>query len=220
MDVVIGSDNVISRLGMRALLEQVEGVRILAGTNVLEACGSTWDRVVDAVVLDANFSLETARVAASILARLEGVAVVLVGHSPAAVWMAARVNSGRALILDSSITADGLVAAVRVCRKELADSAAGNGSGRSGNHDTQPWRNRKQEELPEAQLSPREWEVLSLMATGCMDKDIARELVLSLHTVKGHVRNVLRKLEVPNRAAAAAAFVALIPPAVPSLTPR
>ncbi len=220
MDVVIGSDNVISRLGMRALLEQVEGVRILAGTNVLEACGSTWDRAVDAVVLDANFSLETARVAASILARLEGVAVVLVGHSPAAVWMAARVNSGRALILDASITADGLVAAVRVCRKELADSAAGNGSGRSGNHDTQPWRNRKQEELPEAQLSPREWEVLSLMATGCTDKDIARELVISLHTVKGHVRNVLHKLEVPNRAAAAAAFVALIPPAVPSLNPR
>jgi DNA-binding NarL/FixJ family response regulator len=218
MDVVIGSDNVISRLGMRALLEQVEGVRILAGTSVLEACGSTLDRAVDAVVLDANFSLETARVAASILARFEGTAVVLVGHSPAAVWMAARVNSGRALILDSAITADGLVAAMRVSRKELADSAAGNGSDRSGNHDTQSWRNRKQEELPQAQLSSREWEVLSIMAAGRTDKEIARELVLSQHTVKGHVRSVLRKLQVPNRTAAAAAFVALIPPAFTTFT--
>ena len=113
MDVVIGSDNVISRLGIGALLKQAKGVRIVADTNVIEACGSTWDRAVDAVVLDANFSLETARVAATMLARNEGVGVVLVGNSPAAVWMAERVNSGRALILDSAITADGLIAAVR-----------------------------------------------------------------------------------------------------------
>lgn len=219
MDVVIGSDNVISRLGIGALLKQAKGVRIVADTNVIEACGSTWDRAVDAVVLDANFSLETARVAATMLARLEGVGVVLVGNSPAAVWMAERVNSGRALILDSAITADGLMAAVRGSRTELSDSNGGNGSGGSGNHNTQPWRNRMHKR-PQALLSPREWEVLSLMATGYTDKAIAKELVLSHHTVKGHVRNVLRKLEVPNRAGAAATFVALIPPAIPSITPR
>jgi DNA-binding NarL/FixJ family response regulator len=56
------------------------------------------------------------------------------------------------------------------------------------------------------------------MARGYADKGIARELVLSYHTVKGHVRNVLRKLRVPNRTAAAAAFVALVTPAVPSFT--
>jgi len=219
MDVVIGSDNVISRLGIGALLKQAKGVRIVADTNVIEACGSTWDHAVDAVVLDANFSLETARVAATMLARNEGVGVVLVGNSPAAVWMAERVNSGRALILDSAITADGLMAAVRGSRTELSDSTGGNGGGGSGNHNTQPWRNRMHER-PEALLSPREWEVLTLMATGYTDKQMAKELVLSYHTVKGHVRNVLRKLEVPNRAAAAATFVALIPPAIPSITPR
>lgn len=52
-------------------------------------------------------------------------------------------------------------------------------------------------------LSSREVEVLRLLAAGHTNARIADELVLSVNTVKTHVRNVLRKLEVPSRAAAA-----------------
>lgn len=53
-------------------------------------------------------------------------------------------------------------------------------------------------------LSPREIEVLRLVAAGRTDAQIARELVLSAHTVHRHVSNIRTKLGVPSRAAAAA----------------
>jgi pimeloyl-ACP methyl ester carboxylesterase/DNA-binding CsgD family transcriptional regulator len=53
-------------------------------------------------------------------------------------------------------------------------------------------------------LTPREREVLQLVAEGKSDADIARELVLSPHTVHRHVANILRKLGLHSRAAAAA----------------
>jgi pimeloyl-ACP methyl ester carboxylesterase/DNA-binding CsgD family transcriptional regulator len=53
-------------------------------------------------------------------------------------------------------------------------------------------------------LTPRETEVLRLVASGLSNREIASSLVLSEHTVHRHVANVLRKLAQSSRAAAAA----------------
>jgi ATP/maltotriose-dependent transcriptional regulator MalT len=53
-------------------------------------------------------------------------------------------------------------------------------------------------------LSPRELEVLQLVAQGLGDAEIAERLVLSPHTVHRHVANVRAKLRLPSRAAAVA----------------
>jgi len=53
-------------------------------------------------------------------------------------------------------------------------------------------------------LSPREREVLELVAEGLSNREIARRLVLSEHTVHRHVANLLNKLGVSSRAAAVA----------------
>src|SRR6266511_842849 len=52
-------------------------------------------------------------------------------------------------------------------------------------------------------LSPREREVLALVADGLSNPHIAVQLGLSEHTVKRHVANILLKLELPTRTAAA-----------------
>lgn len=54
-----------------------------------------------------------------------------------------------------------------------------------------------------ADLTPREQEVLNLIAANATDKEIAEHLSLSLHTVKTHVRNILSKLHAVNRRHAA-----------------
>jgi len=54
------------------------------------------------------------------------------------------------------------------------------------------------------ELTARERDVLRLVAEGKSDGDIARELVISPHTVHRHVANILRKLGLNSRAAAAA----------------
>ena len=55
-----------------------------------------------------------------------------------------------------------------------------------------------------AELTPREREVLRLVAAGRTDQQIADALFLSPRTVEWHVRNVLGKLGVTNRTQAAA----------------
>ena len=55
-----------------------------------------------------------------------------------------------------------------------------------------------------AVLTPRELDVLRLVAQGLSNPDIARRLVLSEHTVHRHLANILRKLSLSSRAAAAA----------------
>ena len=58
-------------------------------------------------------------------------------------------------------------------------------------------------DTPLGELSGRELEVLALVAQGLTNNDIAQRLVLSEHTVNRHVANILRKLALPSRAAAA-----------------
>jgi DNA-binding NarL/FixJ family response regulator len=53
-------------------------------------------------------------------------------------------------------------------------------------------------------LTPREREVLTLVAQGLSNPDIAQQLFLSEHTVHRHLANILRKLGLSSRAAAAA----------------
>ena len=53
-------------------------------------------------------------------------------------------------------------------------------------------------------LTPRESDVLALLARGLSNKDVARELGLGLRTVEGHVSNVLAKLGVASRTEAVA----------------
>ena len=53
-------------------------------------------------------------------------------------------------------------------------------------------------------LTPREREVLALISRRLTNREIAEELVLEVGTVKNHVHNLLKKLEVDNRYEAAA----------------
>ena len=57
---------------------------------------------------------------------------------------------------------------------------------------------------PFTELTQRELQVLKLIAHGLGNPQIAQELVISEHTVKGHVSNILSKLHLADRTQAAA----------------
>jgi DNA-binding NarL/FixJ family response regulator len=62
----------------------------------------------------------------------------------------------------------------------------------------------RSERLPAfPELSEREQEILSLIAKGQSNAEIAAKLVLSLKTVQNHVSNILNKLQLADRVQAA-----------------
>lgn len=60
-----------------------------------------------------------------------------------------------------------------------------------------------------SELSPREIQVVSLMADGLGNEEIAAILDLSADTVKVHARRIATKLEVSGRSSTRAAIVAV-----------
>ena len=60
-------------------------------------------------------------------------------------------------------------------------------------------RYKTQTEVAEAMLTIREKEILVAIASGAGNSDIAEELRISLHTVKTHIYNIYRKIDVRNR---------------------
>jgi DNA-binding NarL/FixJ family response regulator len=59
---------------------------------------------------------------------------------------------------------------------------------------------------PLAQLTPREWEILELLRSGLTTNQVAAQLFVTPVTVRSHVSAILRKLRVPDRAAAISLF--------------
>jgi len=63
---------------------------------------------------------------------------------------------------------------------------------------------RKPVENADADLSPREGEVLQLVSQGATNKEIADSLFISENTVKTHLHSIMEKLHLANRSQAAA----------------
>lgn len=98
-------------------------------------------------------------------------------------------------LLDDDDGAERERAAARACFERLGARAAlraldGHGAG--------------SDDVPDHGLSPREREVLELVARGLTNRDIAGELFLSEKTVARHVSNIFTKLGVSSRSAATA----------------
>jgi DNA-binding NarL/FixJ family response regulator len=73
---------------------------------------------------------------------------------------------------------------------------------------------------PTGHLTPREAEVLRLLARGDTNQEIAHELVIATRTTHAHVGAILRKLNVRNRGRAAAWFLTHLPDSTSSTRPE
>jgi DNA-binding NarL/FixJ family response regulator len=68
------------------------------------------------------------------------------------------------------------------------------------------WRPLVADDTFQHRLTSREWEVLELLAQGSTTSEIADRLVLSASAVRAHITSIVRKLRVPDRAAAIELF--------------
>ena len=159
------------------------------------------DIPVDAILVDSTgepFESFLDSVIASGLA--SDFTVILMVEPASLAALSAALGAGVRAVLPNDISPDQLVAALEAARSGLVvfhptQSLAPvntNGFPRS------PARSQALEELAEA-LTPRESEVLQMLASGLGNKEIAAKLAISEHTVKFHVASILGKLGATSR---------------------
>lgn len=196
MRIVIAEDSVLLRAGLTRLLGDA-GEEVVAAVGDAEALLETVERhhpdlaIVD-VRMPPSFSDEGLRAAIEIRKRLPEVAVLVlsqyVEERYAAELLAGPTNGIGYLLKDRVADVSEFVSAVR---------RVGEGGTALDPEVVSQILARSRRRDPLDQLTPREREVLSLMAEGRSNAAVAEHLYLSASAVEKHVSSIFAKLDLP-----------------------
>ncbi|MBW8482298.1 response regulator [Actinomadura parmotrematis] len=195
--LLVADDHPVVRAGLRAVLEGEPDLRVVAeAATAEEAVARAAAGDVDVVLMDLRFGggMTGAEATAAIGARPGAPRVLVVTTYDTDADVLPAIEAGATGYLLKDAPPGELAAAVRTAadgRAALAPAVA----------DRLMHRLR----APGAALTPRETEVLSLVAAGLSNQDVGRRLHLTEGTVKSHLARVYAKLGVASRTAAVAA---------------
>ncbi|MBI4186348.1 MAG: response regulator transcription factor [Chloroflexi bacterium] len=204
--VLVVDDHPLFRRGIAAVLASQEGVKIVGeASDGAEAVKKAVELAPDVVLMDLNMprftGLEATQVLQTKMPQLN-ILVLTISENEADLFAAMKFGAKGYLLKDTQpeellhgifhIAQGGVIVSPVMATKLLAEFK-------------ELEANVKQAVAPaEAVLSPREGEVLQLVAQGATNKDIAFALFISENTVKTHLRNIMDKLHLANRSEAAA----------------
>jgi DNA-binding NarL/FixJ family response regulator len=199
--VLIADDHPLFREGMRGRLDRVADIAVVGEA---QSCDEAVELVhklePDVILMDIKMpglnGIEATREIQQASPQI-GVLVLTMFEDDDSVFAAMRAGAKGYLLKDSG--GEGVVHAIRA----VASGEAVFGPGvaeRIIGFFSAPRAAAPQRAFPE--LTEREEEVLSLVAQGKSNREIARQLFVSLKTVRNHVSNILLKLQVADRAQA------------------
>ncbi len=207
MKVLLIDDHALVRQGLAMLLSDfnsdIEVTEARGADQAIELCeaGGTFDLVLLDLMMEGMNGLEVLDVFGD---RLPGVPVVIISASESRVDIRAAFQRGAKGYIVKSSTADAFKLALRlVLLGEIYVPPLAMESGQGLSVDA-PDRSVSQAAggAPRNRLTPRQREVLVLLAQGQSNKEIARSLGMLEGTAKVHVRAIFRNLEVNNRTTA------------------
>lgn len=202
--VLLIDDHTLFRVGLEGLLT-TRGIEILASVNTgIDSVELVKKLNPDIVLLDMRMpGIDGLGVLGMLRDAYDSLPVVMLTTSTDEKDLVTSLKNGAQGYLLKDMEPDELVIALRdivngktVVAPDLAPILARAVQGKSESSETS-------DDSPFTCLTPRETEILGLLAEGLSNKGIARNLGISDGTVKLHVKAILRKLEVHSRVEAA-----------------
>ena len=197
--VLLVDDHVLFRSGVRALLERHEDFEVLdeAGDG-LEGIKRARSLRPDLVLLDLNMpgisGLEAVKI---IVEEMPGVRVLMLTVSEDAQNLMDALRAGASGYLLKNIEMDALLDAIR--RAAEGDSVVSPQMTAKLIQGVREQPKAAQISIDREKFSPRERDILNCLARGESNKEIARGLDLAESTVKIHVQNIFKKLNMSSR---------------------
>ena len=199
--VLIVDDHALFRRGLQMVLKQESDIDVVGeAADGHEAVEKAQELMPDVVLMDVRMPGQSGiKATEEIKDNLPHAKVLMLTISDEEADLYDAIKAGASGYLLKEISIDEVAEAVRsvwagqsrispsMASKLLSEFAA-----MSKRADERP-------QLPAPRLTDREMEVLTLVAQGMNNRDIAKELFISENTVKNHIRNILEKLHLHSR---------------------
>lgn len=197
--ILLAEDHAVVRQGTRNLLEQQPDLEVVAeASNGKEAVQLALRERPDVVIMDfAMPELNGIEATRQIKAVAPAIAILVLTAYDSDQYVFAFLEAGAAGYLLKDVSVDKLVDAIRavhagesVLHPAITRKVINRFAQPEGTHQTKDgW----------DQITERELEVLGLAARGMSNRDIARELLISVRTVQTHLSNIFNKMGVGSR---------------------
>src|SRR6185295_10339134 len=194
--VLLADDHTVVRAGLRALLEAEEDINVVGESeNGREAVRMAKHLQPDVVVMDiAMPSLNGLEATRQVTRESPKSRVLILSSYSNDEYVQQLTDAGATGYLVKQTAAQDLVAAIREVKKGNAFFSPAISKRLLEHFRTMV--NRPPGERKSTKLTPRELEVLQLVAEGYANKQIAAELFISIKTVEKHREQLMRKLDI------------------------
>jgi len=199
ISVALIEDNRLVREGITALLSQLPDLKVVAGASSADTAVFR-EAKPQVVLLDLGLqSGDSLRLAVQVKVDFPDSKVIVMDLLPVHEDIMDFVNAGVSGFIMKDATVDDLVSTIRSVAggahvlppqmtsslfSQIAKDAIAKG---------------RPEVLDSVRMTPREREVINLIAEGLGNKEIATRINVATHTVKSHVRNIMEKLTLHTR---------------------
>jgi two-component system, NarL family, response regulator LiaR len=200
--VVIADPLALFRSGVREVLASESDFTAVEVANLDELMNVARHGSADVALVDLELPPDGGIAAVRRLAELTSLYTILWSSAPDRETVLNAIRAGASGYLDKDLSPEGLIRSLRGL--ESGEAPLSRALATRLIEALHGLRENEQIAEQAALLSPREREVLDLVAHGARNKEIAATLVISEFTVKRHVQNILEKLGLPSRRAAAA----------------
>jgi DNA-binding NarL/FixJ family response regulator len=199
--VIIADDHALFRRGLQMVLESEDDIDVLAEAgDGDEAVQFATEHMPDLVLMDvrmpARGGIEATR---EIKDALPHVKILMLTISDEEEDLYDAIKAGASGYLLKEISIEEVADAIRKVHAGQSLISPSMASKLLNEFAAMAKKDEEKQQMPAPRLTEREMEVLTLVAQGLNNRDIAKELFISENTVKNHVRNILEKLHLHSR---------------------